>query len=176
MLTDTRVNGYKGNSPAHSRCAVDLFELGGAFRDFQDVFSSFQRKFSMKTVLMLGEQMINRIEYLHSKACTLNDPVGKWQVGESSRTPGWAAGLYPPGLEAGQLSDRLRQQVQPCALDQSRSDFLQKWWVQAQVYLIDFGLAKRYRDSNNQHIPWSFSSVIGLAGWTLNARCFDSVC
>jgi casein kinase 1 len=33
----------------------------------EDLFSSCNRKFSLKTVLMLGDQMIDRIEYLHAK-------------------------------------------------------------------------------------------------------------
>ena len=34
----------------------------------EDLFSSCQRKFSLKTLMMLGDQMITRLEYLHSKA------------------------------------------------------------------------------------------------------------
>mmetsp|Transcript_84659 Transcript_84659/g.202923 ORF Transcript_84659/g.202923 Transcript_84659/m.202923 type:complete len:411 (+) Transcript_84659:80-1312(+) len=95
----------------------------------EDVFSSFQRKFSMKTVLMLGEQMINRIEYLHSKDFIHRD-------------------LKPDNFLIG-----------------SGSKF-------NLVYLIDFGLAKRYRDSNNQHIPWSQrKSLTGTARYaSVNAH------
>lgn len=33
----------------------------------EDLFSSCQRKFSVKTLMQLADQMITRLEYLHSK-------------------------------------------------------------------------------------------------------------
>ncbi len=36
----------------------------------EDLFNFCSRRFTMKTVLMLADQMIGRIEYVHVKNCT----------------------------------------------------------------------------------------------------------
>ncbi|XP_057535551.1 uncharacterized protein LOC130813719 [Amaranthus tricolor] len=78
----------------------------------EDLFNFCHRKFSLKTVLMLADQMINRVEYVHSKSFLHRD-------------------IKPDNFLMG-LSRRANQ-----------------------VYMIDFGLAKKYRDSNtHQHIPY----------------------
>lgn len=77
----------------------------------EDLFTFCSRKLSLKTVLMLGDQMINRLEYLHSKSFLHRD-------------------IKPDNFLMG-LGRRANQ-----------------------VYAIDFGLAKKYRDSNHQHIPY----------------------
>ncbi|EPS66936.1 hypothetical protein M569_07841 [Genlisea aurea] len=78
----------------------------------EDLFVYCGRKFSLKTVLMLADQMITRIEYMHSKGF-------------------------------------LHRDIKP-------DNFLMGLGRKAnQVYIIDFGLAKRYRDSTtNRHIPY----------------------
>ncbi|EAS02074.2 kinase domain protein (macronuclear) [Tetrahymena thermophila SB210] len=78
-------------------------------------------KFSLKTVLMLADQMIKRIEYVHSKGFVYRD-------------------LKPENFMMGKKGKS--QQV---------------------VYLIDFGLIKRYKDpKTNKHIP--FRDNKGLIG------------
>ncbi|KAG0500492.1 hypothetical protein HPP92_000564 [Vanilla planifolia] len=78
----------------------------------EDLFNFCSRKFSLKTVLMLADQMINRVEYSHGKSFLHRD-------------------IKPDNFLMG-LGRRANQ-----------------------VYIIDFGLAKKYRDSStHQHIPY----------------------
>ncbi|CAJ2649901.1 unnamed protein product [Trifolium pratense] len=78
----------------------------------EDLFNFCSRKLSLKTVLMLADQMINRVEFIHSKSMLHRD-------------------IKPDNFLMG-LGRRANQ-----------------------VYAIDFGLAKKYRDSStHQHIPY----------------------
>lgn len=78
----------------------------------EDLFNFCARKFSLKTVLMLADQMINRVEYVHSKSFLHRD-------------------IKPDNFLMG-LGRRANQ-----------------------VYVIDFGLAKKYREpTTHHHIPY----------------------
>ncbi|PKA56446.1 Casein kinase I isoform delta-like [Apostasia shenzhenica] len=78
----------------------------------EDLFNFCSRKLSLKSVLMLADQMINRVEYVHGKSFLHRD-------------------IKPDNFLMG-LGRRANQ-----------------------VYIIDFGLAKKYRDSStHQHIPY----------------------
>ncbi|GMH22043.1 hypothetical protein Nepgr_023886 [Nepenthes gracilis] len=78
----------------------------------EDLFNFCSRKLSLKTVLMLADQMINRVEFVHGKSFLHRD-------------------IKPDNFLMG-LGRRANQ-----------------------VYMIDFGLAKKYRDSStHQHIPY----------------------
>ncbi|CAE8602451.1 unnamed protein product [Polarella glacialis] len=78
----------------------------------EDLFSFCNRKFSLKTSLMLADQMINRVEYMHAKNFIHRD-------------------IKPDNFLIG-LSKKANQ-----------------------VHIIDFGLAKKYRDpKTQQHIPY----------------------
>ncbi|CUG86775.1 casein kinase, putative [Bodo saltans] len=78
----------------------------------EDLFNYCHRKFSMKTVTMLADQMMHRMEFLHSKQLIHRD-------------------IKPENFVMG-LADKGHH-----------------------VYLIDFGLSKRYWDARTQqHIPY----------------------
>ncbi|KAJ0090632.1 hypothetical protein Patl1_12914 [Pistacia atlantica] len=93
----------------------------------EDLFVYCGRKFSLKSVLMLADQMITRIEFVHSKGF-------------------------------------LHRDIKP-------DNFLMGLGRKAnQVYIIDFGLAKRYRDSTtNRHIPYRENK--NLTGTARYASC-----
>lgn len=78
----------------------------------EDLFNFCSRRFTMKTVLMLADQMIGRIEYVHNKNFIHRD----------IKPDNFLMGI-------GRHCNKL--------------------------FLIDFGLAKKYRDTRTrQHIPY----------------------
>mmetsp|Transcript_5992 Transcript_5992/g.9328 ORF Transcript_5992/g.9328 Transcript_5992/m.9328 type:complete len:396 (+) Transcript_5992:23-1210(+) len=77
----------------------------------EDLFNYCGRKLSLKSVLMLADQCLRRLEYVHSKNILHRD----------MKPDNFLVGI-------GQLSKM--------------------------VYLIDFGLSKKYRDSKGRHLPY----------------------
>ena len=89
---------------------VLVMELLG--HSLEDLFQKCRQRFNVKTVLMLAEQMISRLEFIHAKNFLHRD-------------------MKPDNF----LMGTVRRSIE--------------------VYLIDFGLAKKYRESRtNQHIPY----------------------
>ena len=102
-------NGHKHN--------YLLMQLLG--KSLDKLFSDTNRKFSIKTVSQIGYQMVQRIEYVHSKGYIHRDiKPGNFLIGKN--------------------------------LDCKK------------IYIIDFGLSKRYIDKNNNHILYKEGK--GLTG------------
>jgi len=77
----------------------------------EELFTLCSRKFSLRTVLMLADQLIARIEYVHAKQFLHRD-------------------IKPDNFVVG-FGER-----------------------RDQVYVIDFGLSKKYRTRAHEHIPY----------------------
>ena len=91
----------------------------------EDLLNLCNRRFNLKTVLMLADQMITRVEYIHAKNFLHRD-------------------IKPDNFLIG-LNRKMT-----C------------------VYIIDFGLTKKYRDpKTQQHIPYrEGKSLTGTARYT----------
>uniref|UniRef100_A0AC35THQ0 Protein kinase domain-containing protein n=1 Tax=Rhabditophanes sp. KR3021 TaxID=114890 RepID=A0AC35THQ0_9BILA len=118
-----RIHHVTRNS-THSAMVLDL--LGPSL---EDLFNFCGRRFSLKTVLMLSFQMLDRLEYIHQKDMIHRD-------------------IKPENFLMGHQSNCNK------------------------VYLIDFGLSKRFRDQNISHIPYrNDKNLIGTARYaSINAH------
>lgn len=116
---------YFGIEKDYNAMVMDL--LGPSL---EDLFNFCSRRFTMKTVLMLADQMIGRIEYVHNK-------------------------------------NFIHRDIKPDNFLMGIGRHCNK------VFLIDYGLAKKYRDSRSrQHIPYREDK--NLTGMESHGRVYST--
>lgn len=97
---------WYGQEGEHNTMVLDL--MGSSL---EELFNQCRRVFSLKTVLMLADQMIQRLQFVHTRSLVHRD-------------------------------------IKP-------DNFLMGVGNKAHIlHIIDFGLAKKYRDSRRLHIPF----------------------
>lgn len=94
-----------------TECEYNIMVMDLLGPSLEDLFNFCNRKFSLKTILMLAQQMVRLIEYMHNKNFIHRD-------------------IKPDNFVMGRGKKA------------------------AVVHAIDFGLAKKYRDSKNAHVPY----------------------
>ncbi|KAJ3247993.1 casein kinase I [Chytriomyces hyalinus] len=125
---------YFGQEGLHNILCIDL--LGPSLEDMFDVC---QRKFSIKTVAMVAKQMITRIESVHERNLIYRD----------IKPDNFLIGRLPRSAE---LANRPKTQ-DPYGIVSNHS--VEAPHPASQVFLVDFGMAKAYRDPRSgQHIPY----------------------
>lgn len=141
----------------------------------EDLFNFCSRKLSLKTVLMLADQMVGSIYCLKNSFLTLNRKIAKilriflFLLSDQSHWICSSEVISTSGHQAWQLSDgswEARKSGSRCNalfvgfVYSPQLSTYQSVGCWIQVYVIDFGLAKKYRDSNHQHIPYRLATVL----------------
>ncbi|KAJ1566141.1 casein kinase I [Nowakowskiella sp. JEL0078] len=125
---------YFGQEGLHNILCMDL--LGPSL---EDMFDLCGRKFSVKTVCMAAKQMLTRVQTIHEKNLIYRDiKPDNFLIGRLPR--------HDETLPNANLAD-------PFSVLANHSQ--QHPHPASQVYIVDFGMAKQYRDpKTKQHIPY----------------------
>ena len=117
---------------------VMVMELLGP--SLEDLFNFCNRKLSLKTVLLLADQLISRIEFIHGKNFIHRDmKPDNFLMGLNKKVMIMVMMMIMMGMnkKVGKVTKQFSQGNQ--------------------VYVIDFGLAKKFRDQRtHQHIPYRY--------------------
>ncbi|KAJ3081213.1 casein kinase I, partial [Quaeritorhiza haematococci] len=121
---------YFGQEGLHNILCIDL--LGPSL---EDMFDLCGRKFSTKTVCMAAKQMLTRVQTIHEKNLIYRDiKPDNFLIGRLPRHSS-----SDPKRREGIIASHSAQHPHPAS----------------QVYIVDFGMAKQYRDpKTKQHIPY----------------------
>ncbi|KAJ3170009.1 casein kinase I [Irineochytrium annulatum] len=128
---------YYGQEGLHNILCIDL--LGPSL---EDMFDLCNRKFSTKTVCMAAKQMITRVQQIHEKNLIYRDiKPDNFLIG---RLPRHNEPMPPNVVIAG---------GNPYSIVANHSP--QHPHPASQIYMVDFGMAKQYRDPKTKaHIPY----------------------
>lgn len=124
-------------------------------KDLEQVFQSKKCKFNLKTVLIIATQLVNTLEYIHAKGYVHSDIKASnilLQRSTSKTTAVRHSGAVPL------RSCRIKKLILPHLLRPNGNlkyyDLTDKKLVRKeadQVYLLDYGLASKYLQSNGNH-------------------------
>ena len=131
---------FSGTDLGYNIMAMDL--LGDSL---EELFNKSGRKFSLKTVLMLADQMLSRIEFMHSRHFLHRDiKPDNFLMGSGKRN-----------------NNNASKDPNNTSLPANNTN---NYTSSSKVYLIDLGLAKRFIDKAGKHIPYKENkSLTGTA-------------
>jgi len=127
---------YFGSESMYNILVIDL--LGPSL---EDLFDTCNRKFSVKTVCLAAKQMLYRVQSVHEKSLVYRD----------IKPDNFLVGRIPPYVDTSSNNSLSSKDVNSILKNHSK----EHPHPASQIYLIDFGMAKFYRDPKTlQHIPY----------------------
>lgn len=127
---------FFGQEGLHNILCIDL--LGASL---EDMFDLCGRKFSVKTVCMCAKQMITRVRDIHERNLIYRDiKPDNFLIGRVPRSNEPNGQAFSKSPDPGSILNNHTKQ---------------KYHPYAHIYMVDFGMAKQYRDPKTKvHIPY----------------------